>query len=242
MNHKTAPNFQKFESLLGYQFTNKVLLQSALTHPSFFRDAACPFPFEFHFQRLEFLGDAILRASLSQQVFTLFPNDREGFLSEACSILVRSDCLVKIAHKLQLPHFLRTETMRIIPPSVFEDAVEALIGSISLDSNFETAKTCILNWFEDIKHYVLLQVHLTNPKGQLQEKLGRDFTQLRYETQRITELPSPLFKTVLYYKEEKIGEGQGESKKDAEESAARCGLQSIQSRICNKVLHSFKPT
>ena len=73
-----------FQKLIGYKFANLILLQSALTHPSFYRHKVPPYPFKVHFQRLEFLGDRLLSAILGFKLFELFPAQRDGFLSKAC--------------------------------------------------------------------------------------------------------------------------------------------------------------
>ncbi|MDR0756061.1 MAG: hypothetical protein LBE99_04080 [Puniceicoccales bacterium] len=223
-------NLSDFESLSGYKFKNLVLLQSALTHPSCFREAPCPFPFQFHFQRLEFLGDSVFNVILSQQLFHLFPKSREGFLSKAHSILARGTFLVRMAKKLNVVQYLRMEPVKKVSDAVLEDTMEALMGSIFLDGGFDQVNACVLAWLGNVKQYVYRRLKSHNPKGQLQEKLGNQSKQLTYELLQTQGPPHQgLFKIGLYLGEKLIAEAEGKSKKAAEEQAALLGLKQLES-------------
>ncbi|MDR0646859.1 MAG: hypothetical protein LBF43_00280 [Puniceicoccales bacterium] len=222
-------NLSDFESSSGYKFKNLVLLQSALTHPSCFREAPCPFPFQFHFQRLEFLGDSIFNVILSQQLFHLFPRSREGFLSKAHSILARGTFLVRMAKKLNVVQHLQMAPVEKVSDTVLADTVEALMGSIFLDGGFDQVNACVLAWLGNIKQYVYRQLKSHNPKGQLQEKLGNQSKQLTYELLQTQGPPHQgLFKIGLYLGGKLIAEAEGKSKKVAEEQAALLGLKQLE--------------
>lgn len=219
-----AKDLQPLQALLGYYYKDIVLLQSALLHPSCFRHEPSPLPFRTHFQRLEFLGDRFLSATLGAKLFELFPNEREGFLSKAYMILSQECTLVKLAERLELRQYLKVDQPEIAN-SILADAVEAIIGSLWLDSDYLTASEKVLNWFGDIRSWVLSELKTANPKGQLQELLKERFHELHYE---LLDTWGPehkrQFRCAVYLNEELLADGEGFSRQSAEESAAEKAL------------------
>ncbi len=216
-----------FQKLIGYKFANLILLQSALTHPSFYRHKVPPYPFKVHFQRLEFLGDRLLSAILGFKLFELFPAQREGFLSKAYMGLAQSRSLIEIAQKLQIKNYLRVE-QNVSAESIICDALESLVGAIWLDSNYETVSECVLGWFGDIEKAVLSQLNCLNYKGQLQEMVGPRLHDIHYkllkewgpEHQR-------QFRSAAYLGNQLLAIGEGASKQESEENAAALAINSL---------------
>ncbi len=140
---KDYPDFAETEKKLGYVFSNKNLLSSALTHTSF----ANTFGGESN-QRLEFLGDAILSAVVAEFLYNNF-RDREGKLSKMRSSLVDEQNLSNVIDKMGLSSHLRVadgnsgELCSL--PSVKADLFEAILGAIFLDSSYHTACGWALN-------------------------------------------------------------------------------------------------
>jgi len=93
-----------FQDRLGYSFRDPALLPRALTHPSWLQDH--PGEVESN-QRLEFLGDAVLQVILTEELFTLFPGEREGALSKRRAALAKGAFLARLARELGLPAALR---------------------------------------------------------------------------------------------------------------------------------------
>ncbi len=132
------------ESALGYAFQNPALLTLALTH----RSASVR-----HNERLEFLGDSVLHWTITQWLYHHFPKATEGELTRLRATLVNEDSLYQVAQTLQLSLHIVVGTgekksggfLRI---SILADAVEALLGAIYLDSNFQTAEQCLLSWLK----------------------------------------------------------------------------------------------
>ncbi len=189
-----------------------------------------------HNQRLEFLGDAVLSLILAEALFTLFPNEREGNLARARSALAKGEYLALLARKLGLPKHLRLATHERQAggherPSSQEDALEALIGAIYLDSDFETARGIVLGWYGDLAHVLRDMLNAENPKGRLQEFLMAQETPPSHEY-RTTEISGPehrrQFKVECLVAGQPAGEGAGFSKKEAEEAAARAALLKLQ--------------
>src|SRR5690606_29477769 len=97
-----SQDLSSFEQSIGYVFTDRSLLERALTHPSCLVEGAT-----LHNQRLEFLGDSVLSLILAEELFKLFPGEREGHLARARSALAKGACLANMARKLNLAQYLR---------------------------------------------------------------------------------------------------------------------------------------
>src|SRR5471030_2739149 len=117
------------EQRLGYQFIERALFERALTHRSFGAD---------HNERLEFLGDAVLNLAVSRLLYDRFSGSDEGDLTRVRAHLVREDSLHRVALALDVPDALRMSDGEARGggaerPSILADAVEALIGAVSID-------------------------------------------------------------------------------------------------------------
>lgn len=230
-------NLKELQERLEHQFKNKKLLVTSLTHPSFWREKKIPAgKTKTHYQRLEFLGDAVLGCILSSYLFTLYPRQNEGFLSKAHSILSRREFLVKLAYDLEIPKYICAGPMELknLPPSIVEDVFEALIGAVFLDAGFEKTSTLIPRWFGDIKTQLNRLMIKDNPKGQLQELVGASAGKLNY---KLTNATGPtharLFEVELYFEDNLCGRGQGKTKKQAENLAAEEALKLLKKGCFN---------
>jgi ribonuclease-3 len=217
------------EKRLGYTFRDRELLRRALTHPSFAQTAATPTQ---HNQRLEFLGDAVLGMLLAEHLCALFPKEREGRLTQYRALLARGPMLARLARELGLAEAIRLSDGEIQNggrerASILEDAFEALVGGIYLDSDYPTTRNAVLPWFRDIPAYLEETAAEQNPKGRLQEWLqplhGNEA--IAYE---VLEATGPdhrrTFRVEVRVNGETWGTGTGLSKKEAEEAAAREAL------------------
>ncbi len=160
---------QSIENLLqklNYRFKNSDLLLAALTHHSARGK---------NNERLEFLGDALLNFIIAEQLFQHFSGAQEGDLSRFRAILVKGDTLAEIAIEFQLGGYIRLgpgelKSGGFSRKSIQADALEAIIGAIYLDSNFETCRQCVLGWFESRIKEVRFETK-KDPKTRLQEYL-----------------------------------------------------------------------
>ncbi len=222
------------ESTLGYRFKNKDLLNEAMSHPSLciqFQDTNIK-----NNQRLEFLGDAVLSLILAEEVFILHPHEREGFLTQARSALAKRATLVTVARKLSLGEYLRmSDADRRVGnhtrETALEDALEAIVGAIYLDSDLGTARKCVLGWYGELASIIGQTLVSHNPKGRLQELLYRDGHNVSIDY-RLVEIQGPehgkKFITELWINEVFHGRGSGSSKKESEENAAVEALEKIE--------------
>jgi len=225
--------FSDLEKTINYSFKNKELLVVSLTHPSYIQqDPQAP----GHNQRLEFLGDAALSLLLADKLFQLFPNVREGHLTRNRSALAKGDHLAALARELGIDrHLLLSDAEENNDgrnrDSILEDALEALIGAIYLDSDWDTTQRIVLQWFGDLKkrlHKILVE---HNPKGKLQElvqpSLGNESIQY-YLIDSDGPSHNRQFTACVEVLETTWGEGTGSSKKEAEENAARAALAAFE--------------
>ena len=223
-----------FQRLIGYEFKNPRLLTEALTHPSF-NEHKRQKP---NNQRLEFLGDSILGAILAEELFHLFPEGDEGILSRNRAVLARGSFLAELARSIDLGPVLRMSSSERKNRgnqrnSALEDAIEALIGAIFIDGGMEAARDRVLCWIGDMNKLLEQTQVKFNPKGQLQElvQANRPQDKIRYKLERESGPPHlRKFRIKVTIGEEEFGRGEGMSKKEAEEAAAKVALEAFEQR------------
>lgn len=214
---------------LDYTFRNRDLLVRAVTHPSFLQQH--PEEPESN-QRLEFLGDAVLQVILTETLFDRFPADREGALSKRRAALTKGEYLSRLAREIGLDDCLRLSTGEEQSggrrrAAALEDAFEAVIGALYLDSDLPTTRRVVLGIYGPIDEGLIPQLEQENPKGRLQEIVQPLYGNqaLRYEVIHVSgEDHAREYEARVYLKDSCLGNGRGPSKKAAEEAAARMAL------------------
>jgi ribonuclease-3 len=224
-DRKTKPCLKALKQSLGYRFKSQILLEKALTHPSFSAQE--------NYERLEFLGDAILSAILTETLFQLFPNTSEGELTIYKSSLVNGKFLAELAANLSIRPWIRFSTQASGGPmgtSVLEDVLEALVGAIFLEAGFKATKRIVLHWFGDIKLHVELAAQEYNPKGRIQEYAQSqtpawsiDYRLVKEEGEGLQKM----FEVELWLRGELYGQARSHSKKRAQEAAAKEAVQKL---------------
>jgi len=225
---------QEMEVLLGYGFSNPVLLQKALVHSSFgfeeLDDAQ-------NNETLEFLGDAVLDLAVSDMLFHKFPNIREGELTKIRAGLVRETTLASIARTIRLGDFVmlgkgEEASQGRMKASILSGAFEALIGAIYLDSGYGAAQDIIgrhlTPLFPEKKRKILAE---EDAKSLLQEKLQEQFNRTPTYCLENEEGPDHAKKFTVSVRFDKavLGAGSGTSKKEAEQRAAATALETMDS-------------
>jgi len=221
-----------FEERIGHRFRDPDLLLRALSHPSILQDDAEA----THNQRLEFLGDAVLQLILTEKLMELFPTEREGVLTRRRAALTRGVFLAELAHELGVPNVLQVSTAERanrghLRPGALEDAVEALVAAIFLDVGWEQTRDVVLGWYGDIAMRIEQLENEINPKGRLQEIVQPRHGNgaLRYITLRAEGPPHDRhFAVEVRLFDRPLGQGEGRSKKSAEEAAARIALKTLE--------------
>ena len=221
-------NFTILQKQIGYKFKQPNLLQEALTHPSFTSQKSK----NRNNQRLEFLGDSVVGCILAKWLFEKFPDLPEGELSQKKSLLARGHSLAAIARQISLQDYLiigKSEKLSRgnLRQAVLEDAFEALIGAIYLDSDYPTVERIMLKW-ENLFLATLKNSSADfNPKGKLQEFLQSQSNTPRVSYHLIGQSGpdhKKEFQVEIRINGEVISRGSGPSKKKAEEVAAKAAL------------------
>ena len=208
--------FKELEKIIGYNFKKTSLLETALTHKSFNN--------ETNNEKLEFLGDRVLGLVISETLLEKYPEEKEGIIDKKFANLVNKKTCTIIAKKINLKKFILLgsshKKLERSADKISSDCLEALVGSIYLDSGLRTAEKFILNFWEE--HLLRSTITLIDSKTKLQE----------YSLKKYKELPKyifskktgpqhrPLFKTEVQIPNSKKITGEGSSKKNAQQNAA----------------------
>ena len=212
---------------LNITYKNIGIYEQALTHPSYNGDANTKHQ---DYEKLEFMGDAVLGYVTADLVYKNRPEMSEGNLTKLRSVLVSTKPLANYARKINIPEYIRighSITLNQVKGSdkILENVLEALIGATYLDAGLKTAYKLIESLLlEDIKEYDA--DNLTDYKSKLQEEFQAEH---RDAVQYVTvETKGPAhdrtFKVQVMYNNIVLGEGTGKSKKKAEEMAAKSAL------------------
>jgi len=219
---KQGYNLELLEKRLGYCFRNPVLLKQAITHSSYTNEQKIN---KYgHYERLEFLGDAVLELVSSEYLFHTHKEMPEGELTKMRASMVCEPSLAFCARDLELGEFLllgkgEENTGGRKRDSITSDAMEAVIGAIYLDGGMEEARAFINRYIlSDIEDKKLFYDSKTNLQELIQGKLKKEF---RYE---LIEESGPehdkTFEVEVRMEDAVIGRGSGRTKKAAEQQAA----------------------
>ena len=214
-------NLDELEKALGYKFNNRKYLEVALTHSSYGNEHNCEYN-----ERMEFLGDAVLELAMSKYLYNVISLD-EGVLTKQRAKAVCEKALDIYASKLSLPKYLllgngEEASGGRTRPAIIADAMEAVLGAIFLDSDFNNAYKVVENHFIP---YLEEALKKKDYKSLLQEKLQSEKRSIRYEiTKDLGPANDKLFEATVYMDDIKMGVGTGKSKKQAEQNAAKDAL------------------
>lgn len=224
-NARGRRRFGVLEDRLGFSFSSYENLERSLTHSSVRKKADNG----FHYERLEFLGDRVLGLCVAQLLFEKYPESDEGELSLRLNALVKGKTLAAISDELELHEFIRTggdlkELTGTRMTSVRADVLEALIASIYLDGGLEAANSFIERFWEERLHVV--EETKRDSKTSLQEWAhSHRFGTPKYkEKKRTGPDHDPMFTVSVHVPTKDEAEGQGRSKRAAEQMAARAML------------------
>ncbi len=218
------------EALLGYRFIKPQLREEALTHPS--RNKTLQ-KRPFNYQRLEFLGDAVLGLVIAQMLYETFPTENEGSLAKRLAGLVRSETLAKVGEKLSLGQYIQMASSEEMSggrtnQSNIEDVCEALIGAMYLDGGLEPASAFIrAHWSELIDSQALPP---KDAKTALQEWAQGKGKPLPEYVVIKSEGPShaPEFTIEVRVQGVESVQASGTSKRAAEQKAAQAMLETLE--------------
>lgn len=222
--------FAGFEEKIGQQFKDKLLLKQAFVHRSYLNEHR-----ELkidHNERLEFLGDAVLELIVTDFLYRKYPDRPEGELTSYRSALVNSTTLADIGSKIGVNDFLllshgeAKDTGRA-RQYILANTVEAIIGSIYLDGGYEAAQKFVASHILPLTDDIVAQKKWLDSKSYFQER-AQDEVGVTPSYKTIRESGpdhDKRFTIGLYLGSELVITGEGKSKQEAEQEAARKGLE-----------------
>ena len=221
---------KKLEEKLGYSFGNPALLENALTHSSYANENRAKG--ETSNERLEFLGDSVLGMVVADYLFRSHPDMPEGELTRTRAALVCEDSLVEVAAQLELGSYLKLGRGEDAGggrrrPSIQADAVEAVIAAVYLDGGIGSARKLITRFI--LTDNRREQGGTRDYKTVLQELVQRESGQVL--SYRLTGESGPdhakVFAVEVELNGAPVGAGEGRSKKEAEQMAAKAAIQKL---------------
>ncbi len=228
----TESDLEKFENIIGYNFKNRELLIQAFTHSSFVNEQKINRKQDY--ERLEFLGDAVLEMISSEYLFKKYPEKKEGEMSKIRATLVCEGALAYDAEALKIKDYIQLgkgeeATGGRNKDSIIADIMEAVIGALFLDGGIEQSKNFVYR-------YVLTNIDavqmFVDSKSRLQEIVqGGNLGEIRYE---ICGESGPehdkIFEVCVFVGNKNLGEGAGKTKKAAEQKAAYQAILALKNK------------
>ncbi|RDY24808.1 ribonuclease III [Romboutsia maritimum] len=230
LNKKILDNISKFEHIINYKFKNKEYILEALTHSSYSNENK---RYNFN-ERLEFLGDSVLSIVVSDYLFNEEHELPEGELTKLRANIVCEESLSEVSNEIKLGEYMllgkgEEATGGRQRISILADALEAVIAAIYLDGGLENARIFILNYMKNIISDSRKGKIFRDYKTHLQEVLqSKGENNIWY---KLIEEKGPdhnkRFVMQVGLNEQVLGVGEGKSKKEAEQLAARIALDDI---------------
>ena len=215
-------NLANFQKKVGINFHNQKLLTKCFTHKSYN-------PVDNN-EKLEFLGDRVLGLIISQNLLKFFPNDKEGDLDKKLASLVNKNQCAKIAKDINLQDYIfikNSKNNSNIENKVLSDCLESVIGCIYLDQGIDIAEKFIVkNWRKYLNKSLITE---RDSKTRLQEYSLKQYKLLPVYKLLDNKGPrhKPLIKVSVKIKDSKNITATGNSKKEAEQKAAKKLLTSL---------------
>ena len=218
-----------YTEIAGYKFNSPELLETALTHTSYSNEKKVESN-----QRLEFLGDGVVGLVIGEYIYKTFPAMDEGELSKIRAGIVCEKGLKYCAEKINLGELLKLGKGEEMSggrqrASNLEDAFEAVVGAVFLDSDFITAKKFALRVMEDLIKKTITQDGIEDSKTALQEVLQRSGNCSIVYNLLSQEGPdhARIYTMEVLVNGRREGTGTGHSKKEAEQNAAKNALKAL---------------
>ena len=212
-------DIKNLEQLTKYKIKKPALFEQAFTHKSYSKS-------QTNNEKLEFLGDSILNFLVSELLFKIHPHLNEGELSKKRSQWVSGLSLTEVAKSLHLSHYLKTGSLSFKKnPKILAGALEAYLGAVYLEGGIASARKLVRHLFEtkikqdnrqDRNYKSLLQEycqkkHKELPYYKIQKEEGKEHDKIFY--------------VKVFLKQKLLGSGEGSTKKNAEQEAAKKALK-----------------
>ncbi|GBD83851.1 ribonuclease 3 [bacterium BMS3Abin02] len=216
------------EARLGHQFRNPALLETALTHRSF----TAEHDDVEHNERMEFLGDAVLGLVITDVLFGRFGDMREGQMAKLRASLVSRPALASVARTIGLGTGLRIGHGEEVSDgrgkdSILADAMEAVLAAVYLDGGLEEVRRVIVEHWEAQVAALSVTPGSKDYKTRLQEVLAKVQLEPVYQVHGDGPDHDRTFRATVEIDGVVRGEGEGHSKKEAQQAAARVALERL---------------
>ncbi len=219
---------ENIEKSIDYTFNDKVLILRSLTHSSYAHDNNL----DYNYERLEFLGDAVVELVITEYLVKQYPSFQEGDLSILRAYIVNASTLFEISKKLDLSNNIllgKSEFNGIdnLKKAIVADIFEAVMAAVYLDGGYDNVKKIVLNLLEDFIINAVENNSFRDAKTQLQQICQRDCGALPEYT--LISATGPEHNKTFNVEVDVCGKikasGSGKSKKEAEKEAASNALQ-----------------
>ncbi|MFH1541676.1 MAG: ribonuclease III [bacterium] len=220
---------QELENKLGTSFQNRPLLNQSLTHSSYGNEQKIP-----DNERLEFLGDAVLKLIISEYLFNKFPEKAEGDLTKIRAAVISDETLSKVGRDLAIGNYIimsanETRTGGVRRKSNLANAIEAVIGAVFLDAGIGKSREMILQFLTAEIDLVSQAGYIRDYKSALQEYTQKEKWDLpRYKVIKETGAKHRrVFWIEVKIQGKRYGIGRGGNKKESEQRAAMQALSRL---------------
>ncbi len=222
------------EQKLDYSFKDIKLLDEALMHPSFLCNKKYATIPHKNYQRLEFLGDSVLNLSIASILYSRFTDYNEGKLSVMHSYLVKTDSLARVARDIELGKYIVMDQGEELmggrdKPRNLENALEAIIGAIFLDSGYSAVEPIVEKLWHELLEESIDVDKIKDYKSKLQEWVQKHGQKIPQYVIEKADGPAhnPTFTVAVYVDNLPSVMAIGKSKKIAEQEAAKLMLETI---------------
>lgn len=222
-------DLKDFEKKINVTFTQEDLLRQAFVHRSYLNENK-DFPLG-HNERLEFLGDAVLELVITDYLYSKFPEKHEGELTSLRSALVNANTLHVVGAELGVNDYLllskgEAKDLGRARQYILANTMEALIGAIYLDQHYDAAKDFVCAFITPKLEKVLEEGSWIDSKSRFQEMAQEHtgITPMYKTTKEAGPDHGKHFTVGVYLKNDLVAQGEGDSKQDAEQMAAKNAL------------------
>jgi ribonuclease-3 len=224
----TARALSELQQKINYNFKDVQLLERALTHASALMKVGSS-----DYERLEFLGDAVMDLAVAHMLSDIFTEDKEGELTKKRAALICTNSLADVARTIGLGEFIRLGANEessggAARPSILADVVEAVVGAVYRDGGYDAAFVVVKGLLGER----LTCVQPSDPKTELQEEIHAGHGKPAEYLLEIVEGPehAPTFVSVVKIGDEILGRGRGTSKKASQQAAAAEAIVVVKQR------------
>lgn len=215
------------ENRIGYVFTDKSLLTEALTHSSYASENDV-----VSYERLEFLGDAVLEMAVTADIFSALGDASEGRMTRVRAAIVDAETLASVSRIVGLPEAMRLGVGEERNggrdrSSIQADVVESVLGAVFVDGGADAAFSVVLVIMGDAIAMSVESLDVVDSRSALQERLGKSGSTVAFTYERTGPDHDPRFTATAFIDESEAGSGSGTSKKTAAIDAARRILRTL---------------